>query len=244
VADSQLQPHKITKPIQLLVVWMIGLVSLVGTFLASARLLDSPSWIRPFLTISAVALVPIFMGLLFLLQTKFRKELQDDPYYSKWLETQRQDFKDFKPENLSGGSPGLTLTGGGTEDLESSRIKRYEHYKGVFLVHSWRPSRIKGQVADVLLKLQQHGEGPLSKGLVERVEYALGPKFFSGSVEKRNQEESFRLEISAYGPMLCLARVHLTDQSTFVLERYVDFAPTTADVDLALTSGRWSADRS
>ena len=74
MAEPQIQPHRITKPIQLLAVWMIGLVSLVGCFLTGARLLDSPFWIRPFLAISAVALVPLFMGLLFLLQTKFREQ--------------------------------------------------------------------------------------------------------------------------------------------------------------------------
>ncbi len=224
--------------------WMIGLLSLVGSFLTGARLLESPWWIRPFLTISAVALVPLFMVFLFLLQTKFRPQLQDDPYYSKWLEAERKEFRDFKPENLPDGSSGPALEGARERDLESLRIKRYEQYQGVFLVHSWRPSRLRGQVADVLLRLQQHGEGPLSHGRVDHVEYALGPKFFSGPVEKRNADASFRLEVSAYGPMLCLARVHLADRSSFVLERYIDFVPISTEIDPPpATAGRWKAKR-
>ncbi len=104
MAEPQIQPHRITKPIQLLAVWMSGLVILVGSFLTGARLLTSPNWISPFLAISAVAIVPLFLALLFLLQTRFRPQLQEDAYYAVYLESQRKEFQNFAPENLVSGT--------------------------------------------------------------------------------------------------------------------------------------------
>lgn len=235
MGDPQIQPHRITKPIQLLAVWMAGLVLLVGSFLTGARVLAKPDWVPPFLAIAAVSLVPLFLVLLFLMQTKFRPQLQEDVYYSKWLRTQTRVFQDFAPENMPDGKAGPpheepSLSGNikssGTGDLEQVRVGRYQKYQGVFLVHSWRPSRQQGQVADIVLRLRQHGDGPLKAGLVDHVEYTLGPKFFEGSVVKRNREDDFRLEVSAYSPMLCVARVCLADESSFEVERYADFDAT------------------
>jgi hypothetical protein len=228
MAEPQIQPHRITKPIQLLAVWMAGLIILVGSFLAAAQFLKSPEWLSPFLAVSAVALVPVFLGLLFLLQTKFRPQLQEDAYYSEWLASQKKVFKDFEPENLPDANSGTALAIASAGELERLRVARYEEYQGVFLVHSWRPSTREGQMADVVLQLRQHRQGPLSAGLVDHVEYALGPNFFRAPVVKRNRDECFRLEVSAYAPMLCLARVLLANGSNFVLERYVDFVPTSS----------------
>lgn len=235
MADPQIQPHRITKPIQMLAVWMAGLVLLVGSFLAGARVLTKPDWVPPLLVIAAVSLVPLFLVLLFLMQTKFRPQLQEDVYYSKWLASQTKVFLNFAPENLLGGEPGQPVEGPRLpEDLKMSvagnlehvRVRSYEKYQGVFLVHSWRPSGQQGQVADIVLRLRQHGDGPLKAGLVDHVEYALGPKFFEGPVLKRNREDDFRLEVSAYSPMLCVARVCLTNGSSFDVERYADFDST------------------
>jgi len=244
MADAQIQPHRITKPIQMLAVWMLALIVLDGSFLGAARLLTKPDWVPPLLVIAAVAFVPLFLIALFLLQTKFRPQLQEDAYYAEYLEREGEVFRNFKPENLPGrpalssaaevtvGLESIKIAGdivvgpkSGAEDLEVVRVSRYQKYQGVFLVHSWRPSRQQGQVADIVLQLQQHGDGPLKSGLVEAVEYALGPKFFLRPHVKTNREESFRLEVSAYGPFLCLARVRLKDGSSFDLERYADFIP-------------------
>ncbi len=43
-------------------------------------------------------------------------------------------------------------------------------------------------------------------------------------VIKTNQNENFRLEVSAYGPMLCVARVFVRGRERPVeLERYINF---------------------
>jgi len=115
------------------------------------------------------------------------------------------------------------------EEREQRRIEIYRRNRGLFLAHTWRPSTQPGQVADIVIYLRQHGDPeredcPLSQGLVKSVEYHLGPRFSNRTIVKRNRKRNFRLEVSAYGPMLCLARVHFADASPPVdLERYIDF---------------------
>ena len=79
-------PHKITKPIQLLAAWLAGLAIVNASFLTAAGLLHSPTWLAPLLTIASVVNVPLFIVSLFLLQTKFRPEMQEDTFYSQYLE--------------------------------------------------------------------------------------------------------------------------------------------------------------
>jgi hypothetical protein len=199
-------------------VGFIALPFVVCILLNAAAEIEEPSWVRPVLVVSAVTLVLILLLWIFLMQTKFRKELQEDRYYSEWLQRHEQTFVGFKPENTESKDSEKH-----TGDLEPKRIKKYQDNRGLFLIHSWRPSLAKGQVADIVIWLHQHGNGPLTQGVIEKVEYELGPKFFNGPILKTNREEQFRLEVSAYGPMLCLARIHFKDGSApILLERYIE----------------------
>jgi hypothetical protein len=83
--DKNIAPEKITKPIQLLGAWLFGLLAVDGAFLTAATRIDLTSWQSGALTLAAIANVPLFIGALFLLQTKFRPELQEDSYYSTYL---------------------------------------------------------------------------------------------------------------------------------------------------------------
>lgn len=85
MADHQIQPHKVTKPIQLVAAWLTGLVLIDAMFLGAAASLDNQSWPHGLLIVAAVVNVPIFLGAIFLLQTKFRAELQEDSFYSEYL---------------------------------------------------------------------------------------------------------------------------------------------------------------
>ncbi|MBN8421033.1 MAG: hypothetical protein J0L73_19100 [Verrucomicrobia bacterium] len=87
MANEQITPHKITKPIQLLGAWLAGLAIINGSFLAGAATITSVDWIPALLSIAAVLNVPLFLVSLFLLQTKFRPEMQEDTFYAKYLET-------------------------------------------------------------------------------------------------------------------------------------------------------------
>ncbi len=250
---QKIEAHKITKPIQLMAVWFVALLLIDSAFLTAAANITTPSWLAPTLVISAIVFVPLFLIGVFLMQTVFRKELQDDQFYSEWLKRQDETFEDFAPENVlnnsnmninTSGSPNITAgrdiaISDGT-NLENRRIKSYEDNKGLFLVHTWRPSSTPGQVADIVIWLQQHGKGPLTEGRVRSVEYQLGDKFFKGPKLKTDLSDSFRLEVSAYGPMLCIARVHIRDESSpIILERYVNFeeAPNKALQPMAKRRG-------
>jgi hypothetical protein len=83
--DNQIQPHKVTKPIQLVAAWLTGLVLIDAMFLGAAASLSSETWPHGLLVIAAVINVPIFLVAIFLLQTKFRAELQEDSFYSEYL---------------------------------------------------------------------------------------------------------------------------------------------------------------
>ncbi|MDP2714029.1 hypothetical protein [Rheinheimera sp.] len=84
-SKNKIDPSKINKPIQLLGAWLVGLIVVNGSFLAAAISLDELSWARGLLIIAAVVNVPIFLFAIFLLQTKFRPEMQEDSYYHDYL---------------------------------------------------------------------------------------------------------------------------------------------------------------
>lgn len=84
--EKNIAPERITKPIQLLAAWLAGLILVNGSFLTAASLLADPPWLRMTLVIASVVNVPLFLSCLFLLQTKFRPEMQEDSFYSKYLE--------------------------------------------------------------------------------------------------------------------------------------------------------------
>lgn len=86
MAENKITPDKITKPIQLLAAWLAGLILVNGSFLTAASVLLDPPWLRATLVIASVCNVPVFLFCLFLLQTKFRPEMQEDTFYSKYLE--------------------------------------------------------------------------------------------------------------------------------------------------------------
>jgi hypothetical protein len=209
----------------MLAVWFATLVLIDGAFLTGAKFLTAPAWVSPMLATAAVAFVPLFLLAAFLMQTKFRTHLQDDKYYSEWLEKQYAVFVDFRAENvLHYPVPAATKALRAGEELERRRIERYEMQHGLFLIHSWRPSFQAGQLADIVVWLHQHGDGPLSRREVDRVEYQLGPKFFDAPVVKRDSRDKYKLEVSAYAPALCVARVYFKNgRDPIELGRYLDF---------------------
>ncbi|QUH25556.1 hypothetical protein [Serpentinicella alkaliphila] len=83
---SQIEPHKVTKPIQLLACWLVGLILVNGSFLTSAVMIKQPDWIINVLVVASVINVPIFLICIFLLQTRFRPEMQEDQFYSQYID--------------------------------------------------------------------------------------------------------------------------------------------------------------
>ena len=85
MSEQAIKPERITKPMQLLGAWLAGLFSIDSCFLVAAANLTQGSFESYALTLAAIANVPIFLLAVFLLQTKFRPELQEDSYYSTYL---------------------------------------------------------------------------------------------------------------------------------------------------------------
>lgn len=97
---QEIKPEKITKPIQLLGAWLVGLLTIDASFLFAASSLDQDTWQSGALTIAAIVNVPIFIGALFLLQTKFRPELQEDSYYSTYLNNRTNEVIKIPKQNI------------------------------------------------------------------------------------------------------------------------------------------------
>lgn len=91
--------EKVTKPIQLLAAWLTGLILIDTAFLTAANTLSSPEWVVGLLVIASVGNVPAFLIAIFLLQTKFRPEMQEDVFYSKYLESKTGVIKKPISEN-------------------------------------------------------------------------------------------------------------------------------------------------
>lgn len=53
--------------------------------------------------------------------------------------------------------------------------------------------------------------------------YYLGKYFRDKLYSKENAKDGFSLQISAFGPLLYVARVELVDGTPIVLQRYLDF---------------------
>src|SRR5260370_24396385 len=85
MSNGQIDPHKVTKPMQLLGGWLLGLTVINGSFLGAAVAITRGQWERSALVIAAIANVPIFLIALFVLQTKFRAELQEDSFYFQYI---------------------------------------------------------------------------------------------------------------------------------------------------------------
>lgn len=94
--NHKINPDKITKPIQLLAAWLIGLILVNASFLTAGSQITEPYWITGTLVIAAIVNVPIFLMSLFLLQTRFRPEMQEDSYYSLYLEQKYNNEKNTR----------------------------------------------------------------------------------------------------------------------------------------------------
>lgn len=96
-----IDPKSITKPIQLVAAWLAGLVLVDSAFLFAATALVSIPWAAASLVIASIINVPLFLISIFLLQTKFRPEMQEDHYYHEYLKNKAgvQLGKGFQPKS-------------------------------------------------------------------------------------------------------------------------------------------------
>lgn len=92
MTDQKIEAHLITRPISLLAAWLTALVLLVSSFLAAAATISSPDWVPVLLAFAAIAIVPYFIRSIFVLLTKYRKEMLADPLYVEYENKQTKEI--------------------------------------------------------------------------------------------------------------------------------------------------------
>jgi hypothetical protein len=206
-------PERIRAPIPILALCILLPCAVAVFLLGSAPTVTEAGGCRAvYLTLGVVfaaATLGMIAVLVWLLVSHRQKILDNDQYL-------QHEFRNFRPEP--------TPASAAIHD-DAARAETYKLHKGVFLTHSWRPSKVRGQVADVTIRLCQHRFGPLTDNSVMEVEYFLGPQFFGGkTVTKRDPQDGFRLNVNAYYPMLCVAEVRFSDSTPpLKLEHYCYF---------------------
>ena len=86
MSEQRIEPHKVTKPIQLLAAWLAGPLRPQCNILRCWQPVFKESKLASFILIGVAVLnVPVFLYSLFLLQTKYRPEMQEDTFYSTYL---------------------------------------------------------------------------------------------------------------------------------------------------------------
>ena len=90
MSEGDIKPHDVTRPIQLLAACLVALIALDGSLLAAAGAIARPTWAPAVLVVAAVVNIPLFVGLLFLLLTRYRREMQADRYYARHLDSEAE----------------------------------------------------------------------------------------------------------------------------------------------------------
>jgi hypothetical protein len=203
-------PHLITHPVALAA---LGVVAVIILAIVGA------SWYAYGLVV--LILVAVFASLI-----KFPQLRMEGEHLYNY---QIGDFDNFEAEATQSGPREDSTQQDVDEDIDALRVQEYKQNRGLFLVHAWKPSEKQGQVADIIIRLEEHRDTStrpslLREGIVESVRYELGRRFFKEPPIKRNPDNGFALEVSAYRPMLCLAEVRFNDDNPPVhLSRYIDF---------------------
>lgn len=117
------------------------------------------------------------------------------------------------------------------EPTTSKQWNRYRHgiyqsQRGLFLVHVISPSDKTGQTYDIFILVKRHKDRPIDD--IEKVDFYLGPYWGNKIFTEVPRDGLIGLRTSAYGPFLCVCKVHLRAEGDklaqpIMLERYIDF---------------------
>jgi hypothetical protein len=108
-----------------------------------------------------------------------------------------------------------------TKVFTHARDSLYSEARNVMLVHRLQRSVDDGQLYDILIYLVPHQNASLAG--VTKVEYFFGRHWGNKVFPCTDRSRGFPVVTSAYGPFLCVARVHFNDESVAMLSRYIDF---------------------
>ena len=113
---------------------------------------------------------------------------------------------------------------------ERARGQIYKDTRGLMLTHRIKPSKKKGQVFDIsifLIQKASKSNPPAKFQDVKFVEYYLGSMFGGGPNGSKfivkETSNGFAMTTSAYGPPLCIAKIHFKDGEVAEASRFLDF---------------------
>ena len=221
MSENKIKPERITKPIQLLGAWLAGLFSINSCFLFAATNMNPSSWESTALVFASIINVPIFLGAVFLLQTKFRPELQEDSYYSNYLSKKTNEpikinkndahfteliirldkleakiTQDRQPDVTSFIDPISNLLFGVNKHLlDNKTIKSNLADSGIFRISNFGPDdmAVEGKVMSISLYLEKAEINAAIK-LAKKLKLD-GYNFFDPSLEETSED----ILIGSYG---------------------------------------------
>ena len=118
-------------------------------------------------------------------------------------------------------SPGSEPADRTAKAWADSRDALYAATRGVFIAHLIEPSDEPGQEFDIFIYLVRHKSTDFSD--IQYAEFFLGSYWQNRVFREEPKDGLIGISTSAYGPMLCTARVHFRDGKVADLHRYIDF---------------------
>jgi hypothetical protein len=111
--------------------------------------------------------------------------------------------------------------------FENRRQEVYRNKRSVLIAHRLKRSGTDGQEFDVEIYLLPHrGNNPATEGSllnVSEARYYFGRHWDSKVFVSRSRWDNFAVQVSAYGPFLCVAEIVFSDNSIAEQYRYIDF---------------------
>jgi hypothetical protein len=105
--------------------------------------------------------------------------------------------------------------------ISKEREAEYRRTRQIEIVHRISPSEVDGQLYDIVVYAIAHRDASLL-GL-QRVDYYLARPWGERVYFSEDRARAFAIRTCAYGPLLCLARLHFNDGEAANVFRYIDF---------------------
>lgn len=198
---SKVKPEKITRPIQLLAVWLLGLVALVSAFLTAAVKITSLPWLQVVLIITAGIVAIVIIVLIFLMQTKYRPEMLGDKRYMQLRQSERKVVVSKEYKNRL--------------EEQEVRIRNMVPEDDIMAADSFGPARfeivnrnLSKSTADILVSSDDNhlsARGGVAKSLLDAAGESVAKELEQRRIYKMRQGN---IAISSGGELQCRAIVH------------------------------------
>jgi len=116
---------------------------------------------------------------------------------------------------------GVVISETRIEDFENPRRQVYDSCREVMVVHALQRSNSDKQLYDILIYVVPHKTAFINN--VVSVTYYFGKHFGLRTFTSTDKAKNFAVSTSAYGQMLCMARITFADGHVAEQYRYIDF---------------------